>query len=43
MDRRSTAQITVRLGYAVPGVASVTDRLEYAYDDVEVLGTGMIA
>ncbi|GAA3762251.1 CBS domain-containing protein [Plantactinospora mayteni] len=43
VDRRSTAQIAVRLGYAVPGVVDVTDRLEYAYDDVEVVGTGMIA
>ncbi|MDG4787261.1 CBS domain-containing protein [Micromonospora sp. WMMD1102] len=42
LDRRSTAQIAVRLAYAVPGVVDVTDRLEYAYDDVQVT-IGMIA
>ena len=32
-DRRSTAQIIVRLCEAVPGVVEVLDRLEYGYDD----------
>lgn len=32
-DRRSTAQIVVRLCEAVPGVVEVVDQLEYAYDD----------
>ena len=32
-DRRSTAQITVRLCESVDGVVEVVDRLRYEYDD----------
>jgi len=33
VDRRSTAQIVVRLCEAVPGVVEVIDQLEHGYDD----------
>jgi CBS domain-containing protein len=35
VDRRSTAQIAVRLTHAVPGVVDVIDGLVYDYDDAK--------
>ncbi|MDW5330412.1 CBS domain-containing protein [Plantactinospora sp. KLBMP9567] len=43
VDRRSTAQIAVRLAYGVPGVVQVTDRLVYTFDDTQPIATSMIA
>jgi CBS domain-containing protein len=43
LDRRSTARIAVHLVYGVPGVVQVTDRLEYDFDDIQLIGTGIIA
>lgn len=40
VQRRSTAEIAVRLTNAVPGVVGVQDELQYSWDDVEAeLGT----
>lgn len=37
VDRRSTTIIAERLGYAVPGVVSVVNRLDFEYDDTAVI------
>lgn len=40
MERRSEAEIAVRLTHAMPGVVAVEDNLEYSWDDVGArLGT----
>jgi CBS-domain-containing membrane protein len=40
VDRWSTRDLVVRLARQVPGVVEVVDRLEFGYDDRNLLGTG---
>jgi osmotically-inducible protein OsmY len=39
-DRRSTAQLAVKLTQAVPGVVDVVDRLGFDFDDRQPVETG---
>ncbi|MEU4216726.1 CBS domain-containing protein [Actinoplanes sp. NPDC026623] len=42
VDRRSTVEIVTRLSRQVAGVVSVVDKLEFDYDDNNVLGAGIV-
>ena len=41
VDRWSTTDIVDRLVSQVPGVVDVVDKLEFDYDDRNILGTGI--
>ena len=41
VDRWSTTDIAGRLTRQVAGVVDVVDKLEYDYDDSNIIGTGM--
>lgn len=42
VDRRSTVEIVTRLTRQVAGVVGVVDKLEFDYDDDNVLGAGIV-
>jgi hypothetical protein len=41
VDRWSTADITDRLIRQIAGVVDVVDKLDYEYDDRDILGAGI--
>ena len=41
VDRRSTANLVIRLGRQVPGVVDVLDRLTVAFEDTDTTSSGV--